>query len=203
MSAGGSWSDELARATTGLDHSQIQELESLQAELRHLERATYCQTLRLEEHDDPNHPVVLLAKQRIVELSARREEIQNTIRAIEAERDATLSPDEIESMLNAVPHLHSALKPPTHDAFAEILEMFDIKATYDKPNRTLTFSATLTHELAEALKANRPPQGRSGQSRNSGGGIETPTCDRSLQALRIEEWWSLRGNPRSPRPPAP
>jgi hypothetical protein len=55
--------------------------------------------------------------------------------------------------------------PPTADELAEILDAFDVTATYDKPNHTLTLSAT--------LKANRPPQGRSGQSRSSGGPLWT------------------------------
>jgi hypothetical protein len=68
------------------------------------------------------------------------------------------------------------MKSPAADALTEILETFDITATYDKPNRALALSATLKPELtAAALNANRPPQGRSGQSPNSGDNLRTET----------------------------
>ena len=35
----------------------------------------------MEEHEDPGHPVVALAKERITELSTRRKTIEDTIRA--------------------------------------------------------------------------------------------------------------------------
>ena len=49
-------------------------------------------------------------------------------------------------------------RSPAADALTEILETFDITATYDKPNRALALSATLRPDLTAAtLNALRPP----------------------------------------------
>jgi len=69
-------------ADTWRDHKA--DLERLRHELSDVDRALYRQTLRLEEHDDPNHPVVSLAKRRIEELAGRRTAIEDQIAAAEA-----------------------------------------------------------------------------------------------------------------------
>jgi hypothetical protein len=47
--------------------------------LNDIDQARHRQSLRMEEHDDPQHPVVALAKERIVELSTRRKAIEGAI----------------------------------------------------------------------------------------------------------------------------
>jgi hypothetical protein len=59
------------------------------------------------------------------------------------------------------------LSSATADELAEILETFDIAATYDKPNHAL--------KLTAVLNAHRSPQGWSGQSPGSGAGFESAT----------------------------
>lgn len=51
------------------------------------------QTLRLEEHDDRNHPVIAAAKYRIEELTARRAAIDETVRSLEMNRPDEALPD--------------------------------------------------------------------------------------------------------------
>jgi len=68
-------SDELSQATGTEDATREAEIRRLQAERKKNEQAMYRQALRLEEHDDPDHPVVKLATQRIEELSAQGEAI--------------------------------------------------------------------------------------------------------------------------------
>jgi hypothetical protein len=143
----------------------------------------------MEEHDDLRHPVVALAKERIIELGTRRKAIEDAIRTTAGRQAQALNAHEVEAALNAVPDLRDTLRSTTADELAEILDAFDITATYDKPNHALKLAAT--------LKAHRSPQRRSGQSPYSGGGIETPTRDRPL---RIEEdWyqWPTVGDPGS------
>jgi hypothetical protein len=133
--------------------------------------------LRLEEHDDPAHPIVALAARRIEELSARRESITEAIQALEVERPAGARPDEIEAMLDAVPDLRSALANYDEAELADLLSDFDVIATYDKAERRLKLGATLTPELVAAQEAKRPPRGRP-QSRMSsiaGAGFEPAT----------------------------
>ena len=139
--------NELARAPSDQDDQHSEELDRLRAELGVIDQSLYRQTLRLEEHEDPNHPVIALAKERITELSTRRKTIEDTIQATETQLTKALQVHEIEATLDAVPDLRDTLKSPTADALTEILDAFDVTATYDKPNRTLALAATLRPEL--------------------------------------------------------
>ena len=44
---------------------------------------------------------------------------------------------------SAIPDLRDTLKSATANELAEILETFEVTATYDKPNRALELAATL------------------------------------------------------------
>src|SRR5919198_716866 len=83
------------------------ELDRLAHEEEQIDRALYRQALRLEEHDDPNHPVVALAKQRIEELSGRRNAIDERTRQLRAAQPAGPTAEEIEALLDSVPHLRA------------------------------------------------------------------------------------------------
>lgn len=178
---------ELAEAATGSGDRRDAELVRLRSELKEIDQALYRQALRMEEHDDPDHPVVALAKQRIAELSARRAAIEKAVLAAEAAQPDTATPAEIEAMLDAVPDLRSALASATPDELAEILDAFDVTVAYDKPNRTLALSASVTPDTAEALNANRPPEGRSGISSIAGERFN-PICDLGPLEQTIPSW---------------
>jgi site-specific DNA recombinase len=64
--------DELGAATASTWADHADDLKRLEAELTKINRALRNQTLRLEEHEDPNHPIVALASERIVELTTER-----------------------------------------------------------------------------------------------------------------------------------
>jgi hypothetical protein len=74
-----------------------------------------AQTLRLEEHDDPTHPVVVAASERIVELSTRKSAVADALDALRAKRPAGHHLDEIVAMLDAVPELLPVLCPNESD----------------------------------------------------------------------------------------
>ena len=161
--------DELARFAEEGANDHAAERERLARERDDLDRALYRQALRLEEHDDPDHPVVALAKRRIAELSARREAVAHALDRLDAEHpDRSRQAEEIEEMLAKVPDLRPALASASDEELAEILEAFDVMAIYDKPNRTLELSATVA-------ETNRPPSGRSGNSGIAGAGFEPAT----------------------------
>ena len=166
---------ELALANNVQGRPRTEELERLQAELKDIDQASYRQSLRLEEHDDPNHPVVALAKQRIIQLSTRRKTVEEAIRATEAHQAQNLEADEIEATLEAIPDLRDTLKSPTADELAQILDVFDVIASYDKPNRALTLSAILKPEPTDILKGPRPPNGGRGNLQVAGAGFEPAT----------------------------
>lgn len=71
---------ELAQATTASWQGHDAELDRLGREQTEVQRRRHRQTLRLEEHDDPDHPIVALATRRIEELAARQESIDRDIR---------------------------------------------------------------------------------------------------------------------------
>jgi len=93
-------------------------------------------------------------------MSTRRKTIEDTIRANAGHQAQTLQAHEIEAVLGAIPDLRDTLKSATADELAEILETFDVTATYDKPNRAL--------ELAATLNAHRPPDGGRGNLQVAG-----------------------------------
>jgi site-specific DNA recombinase len=139
--------DELARSVAESWREHDTQLARLRLELEDLDLALYRQTLRLEEHEDPNHPVVALATRRIEELSARRTSVEEAIHKLEKRRPDGARPDEIEAMLAAMPDLRASLKTADPGELADLLEAFDVTAVYDKLGRTLELGATVTPEL--------------------------------------------------------
>jgi hypothetical protein len=94
--------DGLAEASASTWEEHAAELERLEAELHTINRSLRAQTLRLEEHEDPTHPVVALATERIVDLSTREAAVTDATEALKAKRPAGHHPDEIVAMLDAV-----------------------------------------------------------------------------------------------------
>ncbi len=166
---------ELAHAVATAWTQHDTDLERLRRELQETERSLHRQALRLEEHDDPHHPVIALAKQRITELSARRDAATQAIADLEATRPLGARPEEIKTMLAAVPDLRSELERYQPAELAELLDAFDVTATYDKPNQRLELAATVTPELVTTLETKRPPEGRSRNCVIAGAGFEPAT----------------------------
>jgi len=138
-------------------HEHDSELDRLKRRRREVERSLYRQTLRLEEHDDPDHPVVALAKRRIGQLSAHRESIEEAIVARRAKRPAGSHPDEIVAMLDAIPDMRDEFARAEAAELTKIFDAFDVTVTYDKPNHCLELAATMTSELVtERADKNRP-----------------------------------------------
>jgi site-specific DNA recombinase len=84
-------SDELAASANGETSTNDADRQRLEAEQKKIEAAMRRQALRLEEHDDPKHPVVKLAKERIEELSAKAEAVAASISYDKPSRKLELS----------------------------------------------------------------------------------------------------------------
>ena len=166
---------ELARAAAGEWREHDAELERLARELREVDRSLYRQTLRLEEHDDPNHPVVALATRRIEELTARREAIQEADTRLKAKRPSGSHPDEIAAMLDAVPDMRNAIRHAEPADLMEVFDAFDVTAVYDTPGTRLELSATVTPELVTDQEKSDRPRGRSQDFVIAGAGFEPAT----------------------------
>jgi site-specific DNA recombinase len=164
---------DLARSVAATWQEHDGELARLKAERDQLDASLRRQTLRLEEHDDPDHPVVAAAKDRIEELASRRAAIDEASRALETKRPDGTRPQEIEVMLDAVPDLRPTLRTAAPDELADIFDAFDVKIHYDKAGRKLTLAAIVTPELVPENEKPRPPRGQVGEFVYSGGGIRT------------------------------
>lgn len=85
---------------------------------------------------DPKHPVVVLATERIEELSARKSGVSIAIEALKVTRPAGHHPDEIAAMLDAVPDLRKALKTASGEQLADIFSAVET-VSYDKASQQL------------------------------------------------------------------
>lgn len=164
--------DELAKSVSSDWQDHDEELAKLEKEREQLQRSLYRQTLRLEEHDDPSHPVVQAAKQRIEEITNRHAAVQEAIDNLRGTQPVGIRPDEIEAMLQAIPDLRPTLRSADAAELAEICEVFQITAVYDKPERTIEPSATILPELLPKDQTPTYTDGPVGVFVYSGGGID-------------------------------
>jgi site-specific DNA recombinase len=162
---------ELAAALDSDTDDRENELARLQTEAAQLQQALYRQALRLEEHDDPHHPVVALAKQRIEELTARQGAVSERMQELRQKPRDEPSAEEIEALLDSVPDLRPVMRKASADQLAELFAAFDVSATYDKHGRALRLSATLNPALIPAPERPRPPVKAVGEIFHSGGRI--------------------------------
>jgi site-specific DNA recombinase len=167
---------ELANSAAADWQGHDDEEHKLTHESEQLQRAIYRQTLRLEEHDDPNHPVIAAATRRIEELGSRHAAVEDALKALRSQRPTDTHPDEILAMLDAIPDLRPTLRTAAPNELADIYSAFQISTTYDKPRNTLELSATVRPDL---LAKDETPTDenteRSGYSYIAGAGFEPAT----------------------------
>jgi hypothetical protein len=84
---------------------------------------------------------------------------------------------EIVDMLDGIPDLRPALANARPTELADICDAFQITAVYDKANRTVELSATITPELLPKDKTPTDEHDPVGGFVHSGGRIETSTRD--------------------------
>jgi hypothetical protein len=180
---------ELAKSASGdwLQHDE--ELKRLDSEREQIERSIYRQTLRLEEYDDPNHPVIAAAKQRIEELTSRHAAVQDATARLKARRPSGVRPEEILEMLDAIPDLRHALATADPAELADICDAFQITAVYDKANRTVELSATISPELLPKHKTQTDQDDPAGDSYIAGEGL----IAKPATAIRAWAVWDLAG----------
>lgn len=160
---------ELAEAANdGAWQERDSRLADLRAEEKQVQQALYRQSLRLEEHEDPEHPVVKLATQRIEELSKQAEATTTTIAELETAQPEEPRPEEIEAILVDIPDLREALAQADGEELIELLDAFDVAVSYNKPGGTLELSALLANDFVSSPTAKRPPTGRSQKSSIAG-----------------------------------
>ena len=169
---------ELAQATALTWQEHGSEVARLESELQKINRSLRAQTLRLEEHEDPHHPIVALASERIVELSAHKTALTDELDRLKAKRPAGHHPDEIMAMLDTVPDLRPTLATATETELADIFRAFDVEITYEKDRQILNLAATITPELLpDPTDENDRPSGAVADVWSSRGGLCTHIPD--------------------------
>jgi hypothetical protein len=141
----------------------------------------------MEEQDDPRHPIIVLAKQRIDELAIQREAVREAIRALEAKQTASSTSEEIEAALQLVPDLRRTLKSADPERLAEILAAFEITITYDKANQTLSIAATINPGISTATSKTRlaRKQSRTGPIAGEAPGLRPPVKPRIEEVVEL------------------
>jgi site-specific DNA recombinase len=167
----------LDEAADGAWQERDAELANLHAEDDKVQKALYRQGLRLEEHDDPDHPVVKLATRRIEELSGKAKAIGAEIATLEANRPEAPRREQIEAALASIPDMRKLLEQAEDEEMVDLLDAFDIKVVYDKPAGTLEVSALLGRDFGPDPdnEKRRPDEEPSLNSSIAGAGFEPAT----------------------------
>jgi site-specific DNA recombinase len=153
--------DELAASLVESDDGHTEQLATVARHLAEIDQAIRRQTLRLEEHDDPDHPVVAAAKIRIEELAGQRIALDEERRRLASWQNDGPKPHEIEALLASIPDLRPALRRYEPADLAELFDAFDVTVIYDKPSHALELAATVTADLVPAPeRCDRLPGGR-------------------------------------------
>ncbi|MBS1882045.1 MAG: hypothetical protein JSS97_03710 [Actinobacteria bacterium] len=88
-----------------------------------------------------------------------------------------MGPEEIETMLEKVPDLRVAMRDAGGEDLIELLDVFDVTVSYDKPGRRLNLSASIESDLLAGCEPGMPAAGgaRSQGSDIAGAGFEPAT----------------------------
>lgn len=178
---------ELADSTASTWEEHTTELKRLEKELHEIDRSLRVQTLRLEEQEDPEHPIVALATERIEELSTRKKAVTDALETLKATRPAGHHPDEIIAMLDAVPDLRESLKTATPEKLSAIFRAFDVTITYDKANQFLDLDAAILPELLPApiTESDHPEEQSPSRIDDIAGACSAPRGDRLIEVLPL------------------
>jgi site-specific DNA recombinase len=153
-------------------------VNALRGKLADTQTAIYRQSLRLEEHDDPAHPVVAAAPRRIEELAGEQKELEARIAHLEKHPPKNPDRRELERALRSIPDLRDTLVAASPEELAEIFDAFEIRAVYDRRDQSLDITATVIPELwDETLPKRQRPANVTGRRTSSiaGAGFEPAT----------------------------
>ncbi len=127
--------------------------DALRRQIADLDRRLGLQLNALEKGIDPE-----LIGARIAELRARKEQAEEQLRE-QPPDPAELEPTELLANLERLPDLSQALRDAPPALKRQIFDAFELRIVYDKINRRIEISATVSDAVARTLQnANDLPQ---------------------------------------------
>lgn len=142
----------LLRDTLDTTHEERRTAERirLEDERERIATAMRRQALHAEEHEDPQHPVVELAKARIEELSAQADSVALALADLMDREREEPSATQLEATLAQIPDLRATLESAEGEQLIELLDAFDVTVIYDKVRRELELGASNTCDPHES-----------------------------------------------------
>ena len=111
-----------------------------------LDRKIKAQVQALERGIEPE-----LVSERIGELREEKRALEEALSEIGAQREEA-EQDELTEQLARVPDLTKALKEATPEIQRQVFEAFELQIFYDKPERKIEISATVSEAVANAFE---------------------------------------------------
>lgn len=146
---------------TAHDERRTAERIRLEGERERIETAMRRQALHAEGHEDPQHPVVELAKARIEELRAQADSVAWALADLMDREREEPSATQLEATLAQIPDLRATLESAEGEQLIELLNAFDVTVSYDKLRRELELGASITNDLPNRSSTCDPPESRS------------------------------------------
>jgi hypothetical protein len=147
--------DEIEKVDQPRPEDREAKVKLLHSDIAKLQRAIDKQVLTFEKYDNLQHPVVLAAERRIVELHKRKLQLEDALAAVEAEEPTKPAPG-LADILESLPDLRPAIESLSDEELADLFEVFDLEARYNHLEKTLQLSVTVFPELAQILEDERP-----------------------------------------------
>ena len=119
----------------------------LRAEIEDLDRRIGLQIEALEQELAP-----ALVSKRIAQLEQEKEKAQEDLRGLAPSASNQGSPEDLEAALGRLPDLAQALRDAPPALKRQVFEAFELRILYDKVDRRIEVSATITETVAKTLE---------------------------------------------------
>jgi hypothetical protein len=168
--------EKLARQLRAHDRERKRSGQLLATRLRQqISEADRKIKIQVQALEDGIEPEIVTA--RITELRTDRQAAQDELTPAEIEAED----DYLTQRLARIPDLAQSLRDATPEIKRQTFQAFDLRIEFDKAQRRIEISATITEAVAQAFEDTKALQTEGLQvttNRHSGGGVETSTRDR-------------------------
>ena len=155
----------------------------LRAEVEDLDRRIGLQIEALEQELAPG-----LVRKRIAELEQAKEKAQEELRELAPSAPQKGGSEDLAASLARLPDLAQALRDAPPALKRQVFEAFELRILYDKVDRRIEVSATITETVAKALENEKdlPKEALGVAPTDIAGARYVPQCDaRVVQRYRV------------------